>query len=146
MDDKEIECDELGRPRLEQFSEEGFVDCVFRIGEVVSDEARHRLRLVASYNSVVVGFSAVVRRGIRGGFSADMKLVPEHVYRSAVEFIRSGAESDDLVTALAGLYGQPARKLRMVDTISFTAIALHQDDVDMDTQPIRIRLPVRICG
>ena len=44
------------------------------------------------------------------------------------------------MTALAALYGVPAPNLRMVDAISFTGIALQQDDVDMESGPIKIKL------
>ncbi len=140
MTEQPIEVDEFGRPLLDQFSEEGFIDCTFRIAEISGDPEHHRLRLVASHEGVAVGLSVVVRRGIRGGFNPDMELIREHVYRPAVEFLRSGPESDELVTALAALYGVPAPNLRMVDTISFTGIVLHQDDVDMESQPIKIKL------
>lgn len=140
MTEQTIKVDELGRPLLDQFSEEGFVDCTFRIAEISSDPEYHRLRLVSSHEGVEVGLSAVVRRGIRGGFDPAMDLIPEHVYRPAVEFHRSGPESDELVTALASLYGEPAARLRMVDSLLFTGIALHQDDVDMESQPIKIKL------
>lgn len=140
MTEQRIQMDGLGRPWLDQFSEHGFVDCTFRIEDISSDAEHHRLRLTASHNGVTVGFSAVIRRGIRGGFDEEMKLIQEHVYGSAVEFLRSGPESDELVRGLATLYGQPVPKIRMVDAISFTGIALHQDDVDMETQPIKIKL------
>lgn len=140
MTEQEIALDEFGRPLLDQFSEEGFVDCAFRIAEMSSDPEHHRLRLVASHDGVEVGLTAIVRRGIRGGFSPDLELIQGHVYRQAVEFLRSGPESDELVSVLAALYGQPARRLRMVDAISFTGIALHHDDVDMETEPIKIKL------
>ena len=140
MSEQSIALDQFGRPLLDQFSEEGFVDCTFRITELSSDAEHHRLRLVASHDDVAVGLSVVVRRGIRGGFGPDMELINEHVYRPAVAFLRSGPESDELISVLARLYGEPARRLRMVDAISFTGIALHQDDVDMETQPIRIKL------
>ncbi len=140
MTEQSIEVDELGRPVLDQFSEEGFVDCTFRIAEISSDPERHSLRLIASHAGVAVGLTAVVRRGIRGGFDSDMELIEDHVYRPAVEFFRSGPESDGLLSALAVMYGAPAQSLRMVDAISFTGIALHQDDVDMESQPIKIKL------
>jgi len=140
MTEQEIVLDEFGRPLLDQFSEEGFADCVFRIAEISSDREHHRLRLVASHNGAAVGLTAIVRRGIRGGFDANMELIEGHVYRQAVAFQRSGPESDALVSTLAALYGQPAQRLRMVDAISFTGIALHQDDVDMETEPIKIKL------
>jgi hypothetical protein len=140
MSEQTVALDEYGRPLLDQFSEEGFVDCTFRIAEMSSDAERHRLRLVASHDGVEVGLSVVVRRGIRGGFNPDLELIQDHVYRSAVEFLRSGPESDELISVLAGLYGEPAQRLRMVDAISFTGIALHQDDVDMEIEPIKIKL------
>lgn len=132
--------DETGNPILEQFSEEGFVDCVFRIARAQSDEFRYRLRLSASYRGVVVGFSAIVRRGIGPGFDRDMQLIPEHVYRPAVWFERSGPERDALITVLAEQYGLPGGPLRMVETLSFTGIALHNEDIDMETTPIHIKL------
>jgi hypothetical protein len=140
MAEQPIEVDELGRPVLDQFSEEGFVDCTFRIADISSDPEHHRLRLVASHQGVAVGLSVVVRRGIRGGFNPEMELISEHVYRPAVEFLRSGPESDELMTALATLYSVPAQNLRMVDAISFAGIALHQGDVDMENQPVKIKL------
>jgi hypothetical protein len=49
-------------------------------------------------------------------------------------------ESDALVAALRELYGMPGVNARMVDITPFTGIALHKDDVDMETQPIKIKL------
>ena len=140
MTERMITLDQNGNPVLDQFSEEGFVDCTFRIAERSSDAIHHRLRLVASHNGIPVGLQVVVRRGIRGGFDANMNLIGEHVYRPAVEFVRSGVESDALITTLAALYSRPAGRLRMVDGIAFTGIALHGDDVDMEKQPIKIKL------
>lgn len=140
MSDDNIELDEAGNPILDQFSEEGFVDCTFRIAEISSDDAHHRLRLLASHENALVGFDVIIRRGIRGGFDPDMELIGEHVYRPAIEFLRSGPESDHLLDVLAGLYGMPHEGLRMVERISLTGIALHQDDVDMETEPIKIKL------
>jgi len=140
MSEQRIVLDDLGRPLLDQFSEDGFVDCAFRIAEISSDPGHHRLRLVASHNGAAVGLTAIVRRGICGGFDPDLELIQGHVYRQAVAFLRSGPESDELVSALAALYDQPAQRLRMVDAISFTGIALHQDSVDMETEPIKIKL------
>ena len=136
----EIAIDNSGNPLLDQFSEEGFVDCTFRILQLTSTANSHDMRLMASYQGTLVGFRVLVRRGIRGGFDADMNLIPAHVYRSAVEFMRTGAESDAMVAALRKLYGMPESAARMADTASFTGIALHHDDVDMETQPIKIKL------
>lgn len=51
-----------------------------------------------------------------------------------------GSESDRLMMVLAELYGLPQEQRQMVDCFSFTAIALHQDGVDMEVEPISIKL------
>ena len=135
-----IETDHHGNPILTQFSADGFVDCAFRIAEASSTSSSHKLRLLASHDGAVVGFIAIVRRGIRGGFTPNMELVPSHVYRPAVRFRRSGQESDRLVEILSELYGQGSGHRCMVKEIAFTGIALHEDGIDMEREPIRIKL------
>jgi hypothetical protein len=141
-DDEQIEIRlaENGDPIFDQSSEEGFVDCTFRIVSDQSDDREHRLHLSASHEGETVGFDVVVMKGIRGAFDDDMDLISDHVYRKGVRFVRSGPESDRLLTVLAGLYGLSGGARRMVDTFTFTAIALHQDDIDMETEPIKIKL------
>lgn len=134
-----MKVDRHGNPVLTQFSEEGFVDCVLRIAEVSTDPKFHTLRLVASHEGVLVGFTAIVMRGIRGGFDKDMELIREHVYRPAVQILSSGPESDRFVTGLAASYGLGGQR-RMKEVTSFTGIALHQDDIDMETEAIKIKL------
>ena len=130
-----------GYPILDQFSEEGFVDCVLQIVERVDHDDHHELVLRASYKDKPVGMKVLVRRNIQGGFDAEMELIAEHVYRSGVRFLRTGPESDDLVGAIATLYGLPAASRRMVEDIAFTGIALHRSgEVDMEVQPIKIKL------
>jgi len=129
-----------GDPILDQFSADGFVDCSFRIMDHVSGEDEHRFHLSASHGNQVVGFDVVVMKGIRGGMDNEMKLIPDHVYRGGIHFLRSGPESDRLMTVLATLYGLPTEARRMVDSFSFTGIALHTDDVDMEIAPIKIKL------
>lgn len=130
-----------GDPILNQFEGEGFVDCTFRILNLVSTESEHRFHLAASFDNEAVGFDVVMVRGIRGGLNAEMtELIKDHVYYEGVEFQRSGSESDRLLMALAALYELPKEPRRMVDRFSFTAIALHQDDVDMEVGPISIKL------
>jgi hypothetical protein len=140
MPDEEIEVDPQGEPILDQFSADGFVDCTFRIAEIFSDTESHRLRLSAVYRGELVGCTAMVRPRIRGGFDTNMELIRGHVYRRAVQILRVGPESDRLLTALAELYGLPKAPLRMAAAISFTGIALHQDGIDMEMQPITIKL------
>lgn len=136
----EVAVDDNGAPILDQFSADGFVDCVFRITEVVTSAKSYSLHLVASHRGTSIGFRAIVRRGIRGGIGADMKVIRDHVYRPAVEFVRTGPESDALLAALRELYGMHGSAARMAEITPFTGIALHQEDVDMENQPIKIKL------
>lgn len=143
MDDEkpvEIAGAENGDPILDQFSAEGFIDCTFRIVNQVSSEHQHRFHLTAWHDGESVGFDVVIVKGIRGAFDREMELIPDHVYRDGVRFLRSGPESDRLMTVLASLYALSAKDRRMVDSFSFVGIALHHDDVDMESEPIKIKL------
>lgn len=131
---------ENGDPILDQFSEEGFIDCTFRILNKVSSERQYRFHLTAWHNGETVGFDVVVVKGIRGAFDGGMELIADHVYYDGVRFLRSGPQSDRLMTVLAGLYEFPPNTRRMLDAFSFTAIALHQDNVDMESEAIRIKI------
>jgi hypothetical protein len=140
MANTQIALDEQGNPLLDQFSADGFVDCTFRIAAISSIETAHELSLIASHHGHLVGFDVTVRRGIRGGFDPDMNLIGDHVYRPAVQVHRTSAQSDRFVATLAELYGFPTLPRRMVDSLAMTGIALHNDDVDMEREPIRIKL------
>jgi hypothetical protein len=135
-----MKTDAYGNPILDQYSEEGFVDCVLRISERSETPDHYRLRLEASYAGEVVGMFVVVVKGIQGGFDSEMKLNKSNVYGRGVVFQRTGPESDRLVTALAVLYGQKRGALRMVTQETFTAIALQQGSVDMEREPVKIKL------
>ena len=74
---------------------------------------------------------------LRSRFSSS---IPDHVYYEGVKFLRSGYESDRLIMVLAKRYDLPKKQRRMVNHFSFTAIALHRDDVDMEVEPISIKL------
>lgn len=130
-----------GLPLLSQFSEDGFVDCMFQVARRSDFDDHIELVIRASHDGQPVGLKVLVRRDIGGGFDSKMNLVPDHVYRAGVSFLRSGPESDALVAALANLYELPEASLRMVQRLEFTAIALHRDaEVDMEALPIKIKL------
>lgn len=131
---------EDGNPILDQFSEEGFVDCTFRIVKQVSGESTYRLHVSASHQGATVGFEVVVVKGIRGGLTDELELIPDHVYYDGVTFFRSGPESDRLMKVMAELYELDVEAGRMIESFSFTVIALHQDNVDMECQPIKLKL------
>jgi hypothetical protein len=136
----ELLTDSEGNPLLTQNSEEGFIDCLFRITELTSTPSHHTFRMLASHDGRVVGCRSIVMRGIQGGFDGGMKLIKEHVYRPAVQLLRSGPESDALVESLAALYGMERADRRMHELVRFTGIALHQGAVDMETEAIKIKL------
>jgi hypothetical protein len=138
--DPRMKTDAQGNPVLDQFSEEGFVDCVFRIADLVETPSTYEFRMLASHNGQLVGLRVAVVKGIKAGFDADVKLDKAHVYRNGVVFHRSGPESDRLMASLSALYGKPKPAARMVDEASFTAIALHQGDLDIATDPVKIKL------
>ncbi len=129
-----------GDPILDQFGEEGFVDCTFRIMNLVSSEREYRFRLASSYEGELVGFDVVVVKGIRGALDSNFDLISDHVYYDGVQFLRSGSESDRLITVLGARYGLPAQDRQMVNSFSFTGLALHHDDIDMESEPITIKL------
>jgi len=132
--------DDQGLPILEQFSEEGFVDCVFQIQRMQSGQSHISFHLAASYDGSPLGFDVRVVTQIKAGFTEDMELNQDHVYRDGVQFFRSGPESDRLISALSTLYGLALSVERMVDRAPFSAIALHQGQIDMASEAIKIKL------
>ena len=69
-----------------------------------------------------------------------MNLVKEHVYRLGACFTRSGEDSDRLISVIASLYKSKCRPQRMIDKETFTVIALHQGELDMGSQCIKLKL------
>lgn len=132
--------DDLGLPILDQFSEEGFVDCIFKIDDLKKDQNFYRFNLFASHNARKVGFSVKLVDNVGPGFDADMKLIENHVYRRGVSFRSLGQASDDLITALAELYGRDSGPLRMVPEETFTMIALQQQDTNLESDAIKMKL------
>lgn len=135
-----MKTDTYGNPILDQYSEEGFVDCVLRIVARSESANSYRLRLRATYSGEVVGMDVEVAKNIQSGFDADMNLKKEHVYRQGVVFIRTGPESDRLINALATLYGEENTKRQMRFEETFTAIALLQGPLAMEQQPVKIKI------
>ncbi|MBD8529754.1 MULTISPECIES: hypothetical protein [unclassified Massilia] len=132
--------DKDGYPLLTQFSEAGFIDCSFRIVDLVENDMEYRFRLIGSYEGERVGMAVTVIKGIRAGMDRDMALIRDHVYRRGVVFSRTGPESDRLVRALARSYGAPHVALQMAPSEAFTVIALHQGEIDMANEPIKLKL------
>ena len=84
--------------------------------------------------------NVVVIKNIQGGFDSEMNLKKENVYRHGVTFYRAGSESDRLISALALKYGGEKKTLIMVNEESYTAIALHQGELNMEVEPIKLKI------
>jgi hypothetical protein len=138
--DMGIETASDGNPFLDQFSEEGFVDLTFKLSDLVDDGGHYRFHLAASHKHRVVGMDVILMKGIKSGFDTKMNLVKGHVYRIGVRFLRSGEESDRLISAISELYGSRISPKKMVDEETFTAIALHQGDLDFHNEPVKLKL------
>ena len=113
-----MNADSHGNPLLDQYSDEGFIDCVLRIADRSETTDHYRLRLQASHAGQIVGMGVDIVKNIQGGFDAEMNLQKAHVYRQGVVFYRTGPESDRLVTALA----------------------THQGALDMQREAVKIKI------
>ena len=136
----ELIVNESGLPILDQFSEEGFVDCVFKIVDLEDGEDTYKFNLRASYCGDDLGFRVEIVKGIKGGFDSEMSLIRENVFKQGVKFFRTGPESDLLLKVLAYLYGISEVADQMTGEEAFTAIALHQGKIDMATESIKIKI------
>jgi hypothetical protein len=135
-----IVTDDFGNPILEQFSEEGFIDCVFRILDLVESDEFFNFHLAASSQGEILGLDVAIRKDIKAAIDSEMNLIKDRVFREGVLFIQSGAESDRLIARIATLYGLPHPGREMIHKTTFTAIALHQGEIDMRTQPVKVKL------
>ena len=135
-----IVTDRNGNPILDQFSEEGFVDLVFRIQQLRRGTKNYRFTLTAAFGRKTVGLKVTMQRDMKSGFNAKMELLKKHVYRAGVVFQSIGEESDHLLRSIAKLYGVPRYRAHMVAKESFTAIALHQGKIDFEKDPVKLKL------
>lgn len=76
-----MKTDNQDNPILAQYSEQGFIDCVFRIVDPVETDNAYQFRMLASYDGQPVGIGVSVVKGIQSGLDADTNLIDEHVYR-----------------------------------------------------------------
>lgn len=135
-----------GHPTLDQFSEDGFVDCVLKISDLMERENTYYFHLNATYEEKDLGFDVEIIKNIKNGFDADWGLIGDHVYKKGVRFIRSGPESDLLVGVLASLYGLEEKPQNMISQETYTCIALHQEIINMEKECIKIKLFGRDSG
>ena len=136
----QIVIDKNGHPVLDQFSEEGFIDCVLKITDKYETDNLYKLNLRACYMNETVGFDVTVIKDIQAGFDSEMNLIKENVYWKGMTFISTGTESDSLISALANLYDIKNSGIKMRNTETFTCIALHQGELNMADEPIKIKI------
>ena len=137
--------DEAGVPLLNQLSEEGFIDCVFKMENIKQVDDFIHFEMRAIFEEDIVGFKAQVYRGIDAGLTVDSDgttVIREGgVYRPAVKFLTLGTQSDNFLSAYLSLCeGTSDKPLVFVEEFPFTGIALHQDSIDILTEPVRIKL------
>lgn len=136
----EIRVSQSGFPILDQFSEDGFIDCVFKITDLQENVGSYSFNLRASYNEDDLGFKVEVIKNIKAGFDSEMQLIQDHIYPKGVKFFRTGTESDTLLSVLADLYGLSQPQTQMTNKEIFTGIALHQGEIDITAEPIKIKI------
>lgn len=127
-------------PVLTQYSEEGFVDCIFKVDGLKSDHGYYYFNLLASHDDERVGLAVKLVRSVGPGFDDDMNLIQDHVYHCGVSFRSLGVISDRLISSLANLYGLDQIERRMTPEEKFTAIALQQADTDLELHAVKFKL------
>lgn len=136
-----MKMDSEGRPYLTQFSEDGFIDCVFRIERLIETKSSYQFHMISSLDGEPIGLNAEVVKSMEGGFDNEMHIIKEHVYRRGVILSRSGIESDNLLNSLSRLYQLPfTKQYKMRQVEPFTAIALQQGSLNMLEEYIRIKI------
>ena len=136
----ELQLGSDGNPVIDQLSEDGFVDLTFRVTQLVDDGTCYHFHLAASHENSEVGCNVILVKRIKSGFDANMDLQKARVFREGVRFLRSGEESDRLVSALAQFYAAGTSPKAMVPEETFTAIALHQGHLDFESDCVKLKL------
>ena len=132
--------DKNNLPILTQRSEEGFIDALFRVDALTSDNDHYYFSLLASHEGRRVGCGVKLLKRVRPAIDRDMNLIRDHVYREGVSFLSLGAISDRFVSSLAALYGLQRAPLRMTAQESFTAMALQQENTDLERDTVKFKL------
>lgn len=127
-------------PILDQFSGEGFVDLVFEILDLVEIGGVLRFSLAASHAGQTVGMGVEIHGAIKAGLDHEMNLIKSHVYHEGVRFFSAGAQSNRLVQAISELYATSVRPSQMIPIETYTAIALHQGEINLMDQPIKLKI------
>ena len=129
-----------GLPILDQFSEEGFVDCVFKINNLEEGETYFIFDMKAFYNEKNLSIRVKVNKNIQAGFDQECNVIQGRFYDQGVVFMSTGTESDNLLNVMAKLYGIDLMSIEMTEEESFTAFALHQEEFDIRKDAVKIKI------
>ena len=135
-----MQLDRNGLPLLEQFGEEGFVDCVFQVQHLKQDDEHYHFDLRAAFGGLPVGVRARLRRDVQPGFDGEMKVIQAHFYSGGLEISSLGLETERFIEALAKLYEIELADGPGVVAEAFSVIALHQADTDLDSGAVRLKV------
>jgi hypothetical protein len=129
-----------GLPLLIQPSEEdGFVDMLFKISDIKTVGDRLTFTLRADHKGKIVGFNVSIDTKINEGI-ANGALKKEAIVKDGVIFRSSGADSDELVRAIAELYKVDADMAQMVAEEKFTAFALMDKPFDVTKGIFKLKI------
>lgn len=135
-----MQVDENNLPILTQFSEEGYIDCIFMVEDLKQDNEFYYFNLRASHNGNIVGMGVKLVKNVKPGLDKDMSLIKQHVYYRGVTFSSLGKISDQLITSISNLYGFNNRKFSMVPEETYTAIALQDKNTDLEVNSVRFKI------
>lgn len=135
-----MEIGRTGLPVLDQFSEEGFVDCVFFVGHSGVRGERLLFELRAECDGDIVGLDVDMVAAPGPGFDAAMQVFQHHVYPEGFVLHSVGAPSDRFVAALARRFGLGTGAPRPMGSAAFTAMVIQQQVVAPELGAIRLRL------
>jgi hypothetical protein len=138
-----LEIGRTGLPVLDQFSEEGFVDCVFFVGHSGVRGERLLFELRAECDGDIVGLDVDMVAAPGPGFDAEMQVFAHHVYADGFTVHPAGPASDRFMAALARRFGLAGGAPRTMGTASFTAMVLQQQVVSPERGAERLKLE---CG
>jgi len=113
---------------------EGWIDIFLKITEDTKTDTSHIYIVKGLYKDKIVGLKIEVNSNIGAGIVNDELDGENGFVSNAVRLNSIGQESDELVKALAELYGQPTNKSFTKQVISTTAFSLNEKNVNLDNK------------
>lgn len=113
---------------------EGWSDIFLKITEDTKTDTSHIYIAKGLYKDKIVGLKIEISSNIGAGIVNDELDGENGFVSNAVRLNSIGQESDELVKALAELYGQPTNKSFTKQVISTTAFSLNEKNVNLDNK------------